>query len=74
MASMGVTLASSSSPGFPFMAHSLNRRLVKDVRLTFDDADGPSRTLAQTGAQSVAEIVGGKNRLTIHDLYGAFSA
>jgi hypothetical protein len=48
--------------------------LVKFVSLTLDDAYGVLRTIAEAGAQSVTEVVGGKDRLSVYYFDGPFRA
>ncbi len=47
---------------------------VKFPRFSFDDADGISRALAETGAETVTEVIGSKNRLAVYYLDCPFRA
>jgi hypothetical protein len=53
---------------------SFHRQLVKSIRLTFDDTDGVSRAFTKARSEPVAQIVGGKNRLSVDNLYRPFRA
>jgi hypothetical protein len=46
--------------------------LVKFVRLPFGDPDGILRTLSETGAQAITQVIGGEDRLSAYDPDGAF--
>lgn len=51
-----------------------HRILVKLVGYPLDNRDGVLGALAETGPQSVTEIVGGKYRLAVNDPDGPFRA
>jgi hypothetical protein len=48
--------------------------LIKFIRLALFYGDGVHRAVAQTGAQSVTEIIGCQHRLAVNDLDGPFGA
>jgi hypothetical protein len=52
----------------------IDRGFVECVGIPLDDADGVPGTVTEAGSQPVAEVVCGKYRLAVHDLYGSFRA
>ena len=52
----------------------LNRLLVELIRIPLDDPDGVLGTVAEAGPEAVAEVVGGEDRLAVHDADGALGA
>jgi hypothetical protein len=51
-----------------------HRLLVELLGLPLDDRDGVLGAFTQAGAQPIAEVVGGEDRLAVNDPYGPFGA
>jgi hypothetical protein len=51
-----------------------NRGLIKAVRLPLDDPYRILRALSETGSETVAEVVGGQNRLAVDNRDRPFGA
>ena len=51
-----------------------HRQLIKLIGLALFDTDGVHRAFAQTGPQSVAQVLGRQHRLAVDDGDGPFGA